>query len=129
MEEKKQRKWGKVLAIVLKVIFWVGLFVATCFIPGVTSGMVAILFGCIGYIAGYVSKRHKDNRELTEKLFKNGKVSLEGSTISITTSPDDKGPAIAVTVGPLKEVEAEEETPTEKPVKKNKKKKKAEQPA
>ena len=66
MEEKKQRKWAKVLAIVLKVIFWVGLFVATCFIPGVTSGMVAILFGCMGYIAGYVTRRHKDNKELTE---------------------------------------------------------------
>ena len=127
MEEKKQRKWAKVLAIVLKVIFWVGLFVATCFIPGVTSGMVAILFGCIGYIAGYVSKRHKDNRELTEKLFKDGKVSLEGSTISITTTQEDDGPAIALSINPIKETEVKEETPTEKPVKKNKKKKKAEQ--
>ena len=129
MEEKKQRKWAKVLAIVLKVIFWVGLFVATCFIPGVTSGMVTILFGCIGYIAGYVSKRHKDNRELTEKLFKDGKVSLEGSTISITTTQEDDGPAIALSINPIKETEVKEETPTEKPVKKNKKKKKAEQPA
>lgn len=129
MEEKKQRKWAKVLAIVLKVIFWVGLFVATCFIPGVTSGIVAILFGCIGYIAGYVSKRHKDNRELTEKLFKDGKVSLEGSTISITTTQEDDGPAIALSINPIKETEVKEETPTEKPVKKNKKKKKAEQPA
>ena len=129
MEEKKQRKWGKVLAIVLKVIFWVGLFVASCFIPGVTSGMVAILFGCIGYIAGYVSKRHKDNRELTEKLFKDGKVSLEGSTISITTTQEDDGPAIALSINPLKEAEVKEETPTEKPVKKNKKKKKQECPA
>lgn len=129
MEQKKQRKWAKVLAIVLKVIFWVGLFVATCFIPGVTSGIVAILFGCIGYIAGYVSKRHKDNRELTEKLFKDGKVSLEGSTISITTTQEDDGPAIALSINPIKETEVKEETPTEKPVKKNKKKKKAEQPA
>lgn len=129
MEEKKQRKWAKVLAIILKVIFWVGLFVATCFIPGVTSGIVAILFGCIGYIAGYVSKRHKDNRELTEKLFKDGKVSLEGSTISITTTQEDDGPAIALSINPIKETEVKEETPTEKPVKKNKKKKKAEQPA
>lgn len=127
MEEKKQRKWAKVLAIVLKVIFWVGLFVATCFIPEVTSGMVAILFGCIGYIAGYVSKRHKDNRELTEKLFKDSKVSLEGSTISITTTQEDDGPAIALSINPIKETEVKEETPTEKPVKKNKKKKKAEQ--
>ena len=129
MEEKKQRKWGKVLAVVLKVIFWVGLFVATCFIPGVTSGIVAILFGCIGYIAGYVSKRHKDNRELTEKLFKDGKVSLEGSTISIATTQEDDGPAIALSINPLKEAEVKEETSTEKPVKKNKKKKRAEQPA
>lgn len=129
MEESKQRKWGKVLAIVLKVIFWVGLFVATCFIPGVTSGIVAIIFGCIGYIAGYVSKRHKDNKELTEKLFKDGKVSLEGSTISITTTQEDDGPAIALSVNPIKKTEVKEETPTEKPVKKNKKKKKAEQPA
>lgn len=129
MEEKKQRKWAKVLAIVLKVIFWVGLFVATCFIPGVTSGMVAILFGCIGYIAGYVSKRHKDNRELTEKLFKDGKVSLEGSTISITTTQEDDGPAIALSVGPIKEAEVKEEASTEKPVEKNKKKKKQEYPA
>lgn len=129
MEEKKQRKWGKILAIVLKVIFWVGLFVATCFIPGVTSGIVAIVFGCIGYIAGYVSKRHKDNRELTEKLFKDGKVSLEGSTISITTTQEDDGPAVALSVGPIKETEVKEETPTEKPVKKSKKKRKAEQPA
>ena len=124
MEEKKQRKWAKVLAIVLKVIFWVGLFVATCFIPGVTSGMVAILFGCIGYIAGYVSKRHKDNRELTEKLFKDGKVSLDGSTISITSTQEDNGPAISLSINPIKETEVKEETPTEKPVKKNKKKKK-----
>ena len=129
MEEKKQRKWAKVLAIVLKVIFWVGLFVAACFIPGVTSGMVAILFGSIGYIAGYVSKRHKDNRELTEKLFKDGKVSLEGSTISITTTQEDDGPAIALSINPIKETEVKEGTPTEKPVNKNKKKKKAEQPA
>ena len=125
MEEKKQRKWGKILAIVLKVIFWLGLFVATCFIPGVTSGMVAIIFGCMGYIAGYVSKRHKDNRELTETLFKNGKVSLEGSTISITTTQEDDSPAVALTVGPLKE-ENTEEVITEKPVKKNKKKKRVE---
>lgn len=129
MEEKKQRKWTKVLAIVLKVIFWVGLFAAACFIPGVTSGMVAILFGCIGYIAGYVSKRHKDNRELTEKLFKDGKVSLDGSTISITTTQDDDGPAIALSVGPIKDVKVKEEIPTEKPIKKNKKKKKQECPA
>jgi uncharacterized membrane protein len=129
MEESKQRKLGKILALVLKVIFWVGLFVATCFIPGVTSGLVAIIFGCIGYIAGYVSKRHKDNRELTEKLFKDGKVSLEGSTISITTTQEDDGPAVALSINPLKEAEAKEEAPTEKPVKKNKKKKRAEQPA
>lgn len=128
MGEKEQRKWGKILAIVLKVIFWLGLFVATCFIPGVTSGMVAIIFGYMGYIAGYVCKRHKDNRELTEKLFKDGKVSLEGSTISITTTQEDDGPAVALTVGPLKE-ENTEEVITEKPVKKNKKKKRAGQPA
>jgi hypothetical protein len=88
--------------------------------------MVAIIFGCIGYIAGYVSKRHKDNRELTEKLFKDGKVSLEGSTISITTTQEDDSLAVALTVGPLKE-ENTEEVITEKPVKKNKKKKRAEQ--
>ena len=125
MEEKTQRKWARTLATVLKVIFWVGLFVATCLIPGVTSGMVAIIFGCIGYIAGYVSKRHKDNRELTEKLFKDGKVSLEGSTISITTTQEDDGPAIALSINPVKKTEVKEETPTEKPLKKNKKKKKA----
>lgn len=129
MEEKKQRKWARILATVLKVIFWVGLFAATCFIPGVTSGMVAILFGCIGYIAGYVTRRHKDNKELTEKLFKDGKVSLDGSTISITTTQEDEGPAIALSVGPIKEEEVKKETPAEKPVKKDKKKKKAEQPA
>ena len=129
MEEKKQRKWAKILAVVLKVIFWVGLFAATCFIPGVTSGMVAILFGCMGYIAGYVTRRHKDNKELTEKLFKDGKVSLEGSTISITTTQEGEGPAIALSVGPIKEEEIKKETPTEKPVKKDKKKKTAEQPA
>ena len=129
MEEKKQRKWAKVLATVLKVIFWLGLVTAMLLIPGVDIGITAIVFGCIGYIAGYVSKRHKDNRELTEKLFKNGEINLDGATISVTTSPDDKGPAIAITVGPLKEVEVEDETPTEKTVKKNKKKKKAEQPA
>lgn len=129
MEEKKQRKWARILAVVLKVIFWVGLFAATCFIPGVTSGMVAILFGCIGYIAGYVTRRHKDNKELTEKLFKDGKVSLDGSTISITTTQEGDGPAIALSVGPIKEEEVKKETPTEKPVKKDKKKKTAEQPA
>ena len=129
MEEKKQRKWARVLTTVFKVIFWVGLFTAMFFIPGVDTGMAAIIFGCIGYIAGYVSKRHKDNRELTEKLFKDGKVSLEGSTISITTTQEDDGPAIALSINPIKETEVKEETPTEKPVKKNKKKKKAEQPA
>lgn len=128
MEEKKQRKWARILATVLKVIFWVGLFVVACFIPGVTLGMVAILFGYIGYIAGYVSKRHKDNRELTEKLFKDGKISLEGSTISITTTQEDDGPAIALSINPLKETEVKEETSVEKPLKKkNKKKKKADQ--
>jgi hypothetical protein len=66
---------------------------------------------------------------MAEKLFKDGEINLDGALISITTSPDDKGNSFAVTVGPLKEVEVEEETPTEKPVKKNKKKKKAEQPA
>ena len=128
MEEKKQRKWARILAVVLKAIFWVGLFTATCFIPGVTSGMVAIIFGCIGYIAGYVTRRHKDNRELIEKFFKNGKVSLDGSTISISTTQEKDGPAIALSVGPNKEMEVKEETPTEKSVKKDKKKKKAEQP-
>ena len=127
MEEKTQRKLGKVLAIVLKVIFWVGLFVATFFIPGVTSGIVAIIFGCMGYIAGYVSKRHKDNMELTEKLFRDGKVSLEGSTISITPTQENDCPAIAISVGPIKEAEAKEEIPAERPLKKNKKKKKAAQ--
>ena len=129
MEEKKQRKWGQILAKVVWVIFWLGLFTAMLLIPGVGIGITAIVFGCIGYIAGYVSKRHKDNKEITEKLFKDGKLNLDGATISITTSPDDKGNSFAVTVGPLKEVEVEEETPTEEPVKKNKKKKKAEQPA
>jgi hypothetical protein len=129
MEEKKQRKWARVLATVVKVIFWLGLVTAMLLIPGADIGFTAIVFGCIGYIAGYVSKRHKDNKELTEKLFKNGEINLDGAIISVTTSPDDKGPAIALTVGPLKEVEAEGETPTEKPVKKNKKNKKAEQPA
>jgi predicted membrane protein len=127
MEEKKQRKWGQVLAKVVWVIFWLGLFTAMFLIPGVDIGITAIVFGCIGYIAGYVSKRHKDNKEMAEKLFKGGKINLDGATISITTSPDDVGNSFAVTVGPLKEVE--EETPTEKPIKKNKKKKKAEQPA
>lgn len=129
MEEKKQRKWARVLATVLKVIFWLGLFTAMLLIPGVDIGITAIVFGCIGYIAGYVSKRHKDNKEMAEKLFKDGEINLDGATIRITSSPDDKGNSFAVTVGPLKEVEVEEETPTEKPVKKNKKKKKAEQPA
>lgn len=129
MEEKKQRKWGQVLAKVVWVIFWLGLFTAMFLIPGVDIGITAIVFGCIGYIAGYVSKRHKDNREMAEKLFKDGTLNLDGATISITTSPDDKGSSFAVTVGSLKEVEIEEGTPTEKPVKKNKKKKKAEQPA
>ena len=129
MEEKKQRKWARVLATVLKVIFWLGLVTAMILLPGVDIGITAIIFGCIGYIAGYVSRRHKDNREMTEKLFKDGKVVLDGTTLSITTDPNSEGPAIAVTVGPIKEVEVEEETPTEKPVKKNKKKKKAEQPA
>ena len=129
MEEKKQRKWARILATVLKVIFWLGLVTAMILLPGVDIGITAIIFGCIGYIAGYVSRRHKDNREMTEKLFKDGKVVLDGTTLSITTDPNSKDPAIAVTVGPIKEVEVEEETPTEKPVKKNKKKKKAEQPA
>lgn len=129
MEEKKQRKWGQILAKVVWVIFWLGLFTAMFLIPGVDIGITAIIFGCIGYIAGYVSKRHKNNKEMTEKLFKDGTLNLDGATISITTSPDDKGKSFAVTVGPLKEIEVEEETPTEKPVKKNKNKKKAEQPA
>ena len=129
MEEKTQRKLGSILATVIKVIFCLGLFTAMFFIPGVGIGVSAILFGCIGYIAGYVSKRHKDNRKLAEKLFKDGEINLDGATISVRTSTENKGPAIAVTVGPIKEVEVEEETPTEKPVKKNKKKKKAQQPA
>lgn len=129
MEEKKQRKLGQILAKVVFVIFWLGLFTAMFLIPGVDIGITAVVFGCIGYIAGYVSKRHKDNREMAEKLFKDGTLNLDGATISITTSPDDKGNLFAVTVGPLKEVEVEEETPIEKPVKKNKNKKKAEQPA
>lgn len=129
MEEKKQRKWARVLATVVKVIFWLGLLTAMLLIPGVDIGITAIVFGCIGYIAGYVSRRHKDNKEMTKKLFKDGEINLDGALIRITTSPDDKGNSFAVTVGPLKEVEVEEETPTEKPVKKNKKKKKAEQPA
>lgn len=124
MEEKKQRKWAKVLAKVFWVIFWLGLFTAMFFIPGVDVGIAAIVFGCIGYIAGYVSKRHKDNKEIAEKLFKGGEINLDGATMSITTSPDDKGNAFVVTVGPLKEVEVEEETLAEKPVKKEKKKKK-----
>lgn len=128
MEEKKQRKWGQVLAKVVWVIFWLGLFTAMFLIPGVDIGITAIVFGCVGYIAGYVSKRHKDNREMAEKLFKDGALNLDGATISITTSPDDKGKPFAVTIGPLEEIK-EEETPTEKPIKKNKKKKKAEQPA
>lgn len=128
MEEKKQRKWGQVLAKVVWVIFWLGLFTAMLLIPGVDIGITAIIFGCIGYIAGYVSKRHKNNREMAEKLFKDGTLNLGGATISITTSPDDKGNSFTVNVGPLEEIK-EEETPTEKPVKKNKKKKKAEQPA
>lgn len=129
MEEKKQRKWARVLATVIKVIFWAGLFTAMFFIPGVNTGVAAIIFGCIGYIAGYVSRRHKDNREMTEKLFKDGKVVLDGTTLSITTDPNSEGPAISVSIGPIKEVEVEDETPTEKPVKKNKNKKKAGQPA
>jgi hypothetical protein len=127
MEEKKQRKWGQILANVVRVLFWLGLFAAILLIPGVGIGITAIVFGCIGYIAGYVSKRHKDNREMAEKLFKDGTLNLDGATISITSSPDDKGNPFAVTVGPLKESAVEEKIPIEKPIKKNKKKKKAEQ--
>lgn len=129
MEEKKQRKLGQVLAKVVWVIFWLGLFTAMFLISGVDVGIAALIFGCIGYIAGYVSKRHKDTKEMAEKLFKDGKINLDGATISITTSPDDIGNSFAVTVGPLKEIEVEEKTTTEKPIKKPKKKKKAEQSA
>jgi uncharacterized membrane protein YsdA (DUF1294 family) len=126
MEEKKQRKWGQVLAKVVWVIFWLGLFTAMFFIPGVDIGITAIVFGCIGYIAGYVSKRHKDNKELAEKFFENGSIDLNGATLSLTT-PNTKDPVISVVIGSQEEKKAKEEVPTEKPVKKNKKKKKAEQ--
>lgn len=128
MEEKKQRKWAKILATVLKVIFWVGLFVATCFIPGITSGMVAIIFGCIGYIAGYVTRNYKESIELTEKLFKDGQVNLEGVTIKIITQSDAEKSIMPTTVDFPKEEKSQEQIPTEKPLKKkNKKKKKADQ--
>lgn len=127
MEEKTQRKWARILATVLKVIFWVGLFVASCFIPGVTSGMVAIIFGCMGYIAGYVTRNHKEGTELAEKLFKEGKVNLKGITIEIVTQPDDVVPEVPTTVDFPKEEKVQEPIFIEKPVKKNKKKRKADQ--
>lgn len=121
--EKKKSEITKWLIPLSKVLILLGLIVGM-FCISASTGVASVVFGLMGYLFGYFSKKHKLSKKMMEELVANKEDFLAGKMITVSLDLESETPEVSIMATEPKEKEPQPAEVVEQKLSKFKKKKK-----